>query len=307
MEEIENQPINHKRKPFIAFLLSIWTPGLGQLYNGQFKKGMVLFGLMLFVYLAFIVFNVGVSFYMYVAMLLLVIISRVYGIIDAVVWSFRLKQYTLKKYNTTVFYLAYAIIGTALPALMIYGGLSGTQLYHIPTTGCSPTVDVGDYVILNKRAYNNADIKCGDIVGYYSISGEVYLCRVIGLPGDTLSVNDDIVTINGKQSQSTFIKNTKTADKFKVAEYSETLPNGVKHSIYKSVDPLIGPGFKSDTTNIVVQANSYFLMGDNRDGSLDSRYQGAVSRERIIGQIMYVLYRKGDKKKGAQFNIDLTN
>jgi signal peptidase I len=102
-----------------------------------------------------------------------------------------------------------------------------------------------------------------------------FIKRVIGLPGDRIQMIDGILNINGEPVKREFVRDVQSDCAGRVQtfkEYMETLPNGVRHVIHELSD-----NADADNTGVFeVPANNYFMMGDNRDCSQDSRYQAAV-------------------------------
>jgi signal peptidase I len=296
----ESQKI-HKRKPLYAFLLSFAAPGLGQVYNGQLSKALASYLAIILSFLTVRFLNLGATFYGYASFVLIVFSIRVYLIINAYSKAKNLKEYRLKKFNNELFYIGYFVVFMGLFSWLVYSGFSGIKSYSIPTTHNNPTIRVGDLVAMNKDAYSSKDVQCGDFVVYIGPDGGHYTSRVVGLPGDTISILKNTIAINGKRGSYRFIKNEKTEDKIKVARYEEVLPNGVKHHIYMSIDPRnLGDSTKQNM-DVVVPESSYFIMGDNRDGALDSRFIGPIPKENILGQLVYVFWGK----KGKRINTDL--
>jgi len=137
------------------------------------------------------------------------------------------------------------------------------QTFYIPSVSMSPTLKVGDRIIVNKLSYHFHGVGRGDIIVFKAPPTVATAChtndtdlvkRVIGLPGETISDRHDVIYINGRPlAQPWLPKNDPD---------TLTLP-------FKPVH--IGP-------------NSYFVMGDNRIDSCDSRYWGTVKRSLIIGK-----------------------
>lgn len=167
----------------------------------------------------------------------------------------------------------------------------------VPTGSMKPTILEGDRIVVNKLAY---DLKVpfsnwhlaewknpqrGDIVVFYSpFDGKRLVKRVIGLPGDMLEMHDNQLAINGRpldygQLDSSYVNaiDLKEQSKHQFAQESLASRN---HPIM--VSPLL-PSRRSFEP-IVVPPNSYFMMGDNRDNSFDSRYYGCVPRKNILGR-----------------------
>ena len=180
----------------------------------------------------------------------------------------------------------------------------------VPTGSMKPTILEGDRVFVNKLAY---DLKVpfttwhlaewgnpqrGDIVVFYSPKDETRLVkRVVGLPGDVIELRNEQLIINGKPVEDapagTGIAEQLSADEQLQSQFAtEQLPTHT-HAI------MAIPGLPAKRTfgPVRVPAGPYFMMGDNRDNSLDSRFFGTVERKRIVGKATAVVLSL-DKTEG---------
>ena len=168
--------------------------------------------------------------------------------------------------------------------------------FRIPSGSLEPTLLVGDFVAVNKFAYGLrlpvwekkiipiSTPKPGDVTVFRWPPDPSfdYIKRVIGVPGDHIEYHDKKLTINGKPIPQTFIKyTTDESSGNPVAQYEEII-NGVKHPIFIRKD------VNAFNFEIDVPPGSYFMMGDNRDDSADSRYWGFVSDEYLRGKAFLV-------------------
>ena len=162
------------------------------------------------------------------------------------------------------------------------------QPFNIPSGSMKETLLVGDYLFVSKLSYGysrysfpwglipfegrifGSEPKRGDVVVFKlpRDNSTDYIKRVIGLPGDRIEVRDGIVYINGQAApQAPASEYTGPEESRPKPRFEETLPNGVKHYVLHwqqstEVD---------NTKPFDVPAGQYFMMGDNRDNSLDSR------------------------------------
>jgi signal peptidase I len=120
-----------------------------------------------------------------------------------------------------------------------------------------------------------------------------YIKRIVGLPGDRLAVYGGILYINGepvhRERIADYIDERPNGDFAQYAQYLETLPNGVRHRIIERSDtePM------DETEEYVVPAGHYFVMGDNRDNSQDSRVLGRVGYvpvENLVGRAEFLFF-----------------
>ena len=183
--------------------------------------------------------------------------------------------------------------------------------YNIPSSSMVPSLLIGDYLIVTKynygyskhsfpfslpiipkgRLFEKAPER-GDIVIFKVPTDQKtdYIKRVIGLPGDRIQLMNgrlyinDVLVPREKLSEEDW-----TIEKEGIVHYTrymETLPNGVKHWIYERSDDM-----QQDTMDaIIVPQGHYFMMGDNRDNSLDSRYFGLVPAENLEGKARIIFY-----------------
>ncbi|EKE01677.1 MAG: hypothetical protein ACD_21C00073G0002 [uncultured bacterium] len=169
------------------------------------------------------------------------------------------------------------------------------QPYRVPTGSLEPTVLPGDFIAVNQFAYglripvlnikffNVGEPKRGDIAlfRYPKDPSMIYVKRVIGLPGDHVVYNNKTLTINGDRMwQTPFGMDLDLEGKFPIPVQVRVEQLGtVSHKIF------IRPGHKEwENIDVVVPQGSYFMVGDNRDGSADSREWGFVPEENLIGK-----------------------
>lgn len=219
--------------------------------------------------------------------------------------------------NNTIYETIKTLFFAALIALTIRS--LAFEPFSIPSGSMIPSLLVGDYLFVSKYTYgystysfplgimpiegriNAKPVERGDVVvfrkpGLYNID---YIKRVIGLPGDTLQVKEGRLYINGKIIKRDYIGDMDVAtypnnEMVKHKRYKETLPNGVVHEIIERSD-----NWLLDNTEVFkVPEDHYFMMGDNRDGSQDSRVMnevGYVPYENLIGKAQFVFFSLNDE------------
>jgi signal peptidase I len=165
------------------------------------------------------------------------------------------------------------------------------QSFNIPSSSGFPNLVTGDYVLVSKSAYRTGDPKRGDIAVFKlpADPGIYYIMRVIGLPGDRVRVKQGILQLDGvavKREPLELKLPSSYGDVPKDIFYRETLPEGRSYVIAEISDT----EQLDNTEEFLVPAGHYFVMGDNRDNSADSRWNvGFVPRENFIGPF-YVLF-----------------
>jgi signal peptidase I len=168
------------------------------------------------------------------------------------------------------------------------------QPFSIPTASMQSTLMIGDYFVASKFTWGfgpysfpiplpingrimGREPNRGDVAVFRNtIANEDYIKRVIGMPGDKIQMKEGRLFINGtmveRVNAGETIDTDSTSSPVPVTVYTETLPNGVSHTIQEISDN--GP--LDNTAEYVVPAGHYFMMGDNRDRSQDSRVLNAV-------------------------------
>ena len=182
--------------------------------------------------------------------------------------------------------------------------------FRIPSSSLEPTLLIGDFVAVNKFAYgvrlpvwekkilNISSPKTGEIVVFRWPPDPSfdYIKRVIGVPGDKIEYHDKKLTINGKLIKQKFIEYTTDPSSGQVvALYQEHL-NGVVHDIY------IRPDIPATDFTITIPPGAYFMMGDNRDDSADSRYWGIVTDEYLRGKAFLIWMSWNSQTDRVRFN-----
>ncbi|OJU50323.1 MAG: signal peptidase I [Mesorhizobium sp. 61-13] len=189
------------------------------------------------------------------------------------------------------------------------------QPFSIPSGSMRPTLLEGDYLFVTKWAYGysryslpfSPDLFSGRIWGGEPERGDVvvfkfppnpsidYIKRVIGLPGDKIQMKGGQLFINDVAVPREKVGQIDNVDITEVARpvdvYRETLPNGVS---YDTLD-LTQNGIGDDTQVFEVPADHYFMMGDNRDNSSDSRFTvGFVPNENLVGRANIIFFSIAD-------------
>ena len=209
----------------------------------------------------------------------------------------------------TVRTVVYAIVIAIVVRTFAY------EPFNIPSGSMIPTLLVGDYLFVSKFSYGYSrhslpfglPLFSGRIFGNAPKRGDVvvfkkptdthidYIKRLIGLPGDHVQVVHGELLINGqkvdRKQADDYVEHDSQGNTLRVAEYQETLPGGVTHPILRLPDSdELGA---NNTIEFIVPPDHYFMMGDNRDNSADSRVLndvGYVPAENLVGRAEFIFF-----------------
>ena len=168
--------------------------------------------------------------------------------------------------------------------------------FQIPSGSMERTLLVGDFILVNKYTYgirlpivrtkvfNLNDPKRGDVMVFFPPhKDQYYIKRVIGLPGDELEYRNKVLTINGVVQQQTAL----AGDKRSLYRQKMEVLGGIEHEIQQNIAVA-----RDDDFSLTVPDGYYFMMGDNRDNSADSRSWGPVPEARIVGKAVAIWMHK---------------
>ena len=257
------------RIPWLAMSLTMCCPGLGQLYCGRAARGLILFG-------SFALFGplvVGMSFvakstaslFLFVGCLLIYLGAAVWAAVDAkrIAQTLSGQDYTLRDYNHLAVYVLLSL--TSVPysiGLAFFLRANVMEAFVIPTSSMSPTLLPGDRILTNKLGISTRTFHRGDVIVFRNPENrrQNFVKRIMGLPGDSVEIKAGELLING-----------------------ETLHQG-------TAADNVALGQPSSLSAQTVPAGSYFVLGDNRSLSHDSRNFGFLSHGEITGVVTYLYW-----------------
>ena len=197
--------------------------------------------------------------------------------------------------------------------------------FSIPSGSMYPTLVVGDYLFVSKYSYGfsrhsfplstplvpkrifYSSPKRGDVIVFKTPTDNKtdYIKRLIGLPGDTIKMVENEIFLNGKKIERKKLNDEIYSDTFnrqtRVTRYMETLPGGKNYEVFEMNNDVT----IYDTNNVqelVVPDNQFYVIGDNRDNSQDSRFIGGIPKDNLVGQGALV-FLSFDSKKGRWWKV----
>jgi signal peptidase I len=270
-----------KRIPVIAAALSLVAPGLGQLYNGQILKGIIFFLAILLIPTILFLAGLQSQFLGLAAILVFTFCLWLFVIVEAFFTAKRKKEVVLKGYNKWYLYLLIILLvnGTYfIPRDFTEDFASevlGFRVYRIPAGSMEPTLLIGDYLITDSKYFKKNGLQRRDLVIFQNPKepSRDFIKRVIALEGEKIEIKNKQVYIN-----------------------DEVLPESyVVHNDVNS-DVAIRDNFGPE----VVPPNHCFVLGDNRDNSMDSRFWGSIPLGNIKGKPLYIYWAKDKSRIGKK-------
>ena len=203
-----------------------------------------------------------------------------------------------------------SLMGTVVIAIFVITFI--VQAFQIPSESMEKTLLVGDYLLVNKLCYGGSGagddlmpyqrISRGDIIVFhYPVDPQQHFVkRVIGLPGDRLRMVNKKVLINGKPLYEPYVHFLEPANNLYRDDFPRTdIPAAnMEGSWWLQMRKLVEDG------ELIIPQGHYFVMGDNRDDSQDSRYWGFVPQENIIGRplVIYWSVQDWDRNPSSSFS-----
>jgi signal peptidase I len=147
------------------------------------------------------------------------------------------------------------------------------RAYHIPTKTMEPALYAGDHIMVRQGHFRVHDINRYDIVAFFNKqSNSTFVKRIVGLPGEKIEIKNKSLYVDERQQTESFVQH---------------------------IDARLF-AWRDDFGPIKLNATSFFLMGDNRDVSKDSRFYGPVDIEDISGKLLYIYMSADDQRIGME-------
>ncbi|MFA5072482.1 MAG: signal peptidase I [Nitrospirota bacterium] len=258
--------MNKPRKPWIAAISTLLTRGLGHLYAGNLKRGLILFFIEQCLLIAFavsvLIIVPSVAFLVFACIGSIAYV--VFCAVDASLIARRKKEiYELTSYNKWYVYAGYFVVCSVLVSSFMSTGVKTyiTQAYKIPSGAMMPTLLIGDHLLANKFLYRSTEPRCGDIIifPFPEDPSRDFVKRLVAVEGDVIEIKDKRLYLNGKMQSEPYVINTDSG--------------GTREQRDNFGPATVPPG-------------KLFFLGDNRDYSYDSRFYGYVPRDTIKGKVI---------------------
>jgi signal peptidase I len=283
--------VQYRRSPWTAAIISLIMPGLGQVYTGALARGLVwmfLCGILSVTGLLFLSFPSAYSWTLGCAAGLALVIVWLAAAVDSRRLALRCKpDYELKDYNRWHVYALLLLMGTG--GLLAYSLDVRDQLiqpFRVPSAVMYPTILPNDRIIAVKNAYQTADPRRGDLVLFNSPEDRrlYYVKRVVALAGDKVEIKSGRLWINGVELPREAVgpATVNSGETTSAGEVFFENNNGAKYRIFISREQ---PA--ADFGPVTVPKYHCFVMIDNRNDTLHSRYFGPIAVTSLKGRFEY--------------------
>ena len=256
---------------FLLMVLSILTVGLGQFYSTRYNRAMLFYGAFLLIWILCVSAPVTYSFAGFVAYISVVGCFSAFHLSDAWRTAKRAGAVPLRRYNRKSVYTLVVAVNFIVVVYLLPEFLPPpVKAYRIPTSAMEPALLVGDFIVADRQRLDRSALNRGDVVVFmHPTEGKDFIKRVIGLPGETVEMRGEQVLINGEVLGD---------------------PWGT-YSVFASSGGF-GP--------VVVPPRAYFMLGDNRNNSWDSRAWGCVRSEFIRAKALYIYWARDKSRIGKR-------
>ncbi len=260
------------RNPWLALLLSLLIPGLGQIYNTQLIKGLIILAISQAVTWYLLSGEMLLQFSGLAVTALTLLTVELAAMIDAWIQARRIGETNLQAYNRSWVY-GLVIAAELLISLPLDTSMP-VEAYRIPSSSMEKTLLVGDRLIASHQTASPHWPGRGDVAIFAFPEDEKkdFVKRVMALPGDTIRIEDKRFYRNGTE-----------------------IKTGHEHY----TDDTIIQTNRDQLAEITLGPDQYFVLGDNRDHSYDSRFWGPVPAENIKARPLYIYWSRAFDRIGS--------
>ncbi len=265
---------NRPRKLWISILFTFLSIGLGHIYAGYAKRGIVLYiSQYLLVFICYLILLNFLSIASLIVILILGLMYFVFCLVDVIkLTKENTVSYESKKYNRWYVYVLLLLVIFLIPQPIFSETVKNNifQAYKIPADSMKPTLLIGDRIFVKTDFASKSNVKRFDLIvfPFTQNPSKDFVKRIIAVEGETIEIKNKKILINDIPIKETYGIHTD----------SRIIPK------------------RDNMNSIKVPEGSLFVMGDNRDNSHDSRFWGFVKASDVIGKV-YSVYWSWDKEK----------
>ena len=273
------------KSKLLAILFNTLFPGLGYFYIGYFKKSLFFMtGIIILTYVFYYLTDYFKNAYIVLSLFPIIVLIYFYTIFDFIKIILKKEE---KHYKINKWYLVFILIFLLSFLTVFIRDNSPIRYFKIPSTSMSSTIKQGDYIIVKKefRKISREEI----LVFKYPLNKDsLFIKRVVAIGGDKIFIRNKVLYLQPHEGEE-YIKTNYPIENMVMINNSLWVKNPYKESIktIKNDKKIIANGtYPSEIFNFkqtIIPKDNYFVMGDNRDHSNDSRYWGYIQKQNIFG------------------------
>lgn len=298
------------RFPWVALALSFLASGVGHLYCGRIVKGLFLYIARFLLPLpcilaAFLEPSNGVLFGLILLPAAAMVFIYFYAPLSALAIAMQTgANYRLKEYNRSSIYGLLVITQLAYPVALTWGACEYVyEAFLIPSRSMSPNFLSGDRILVNKRPMRHYVPERGEVIVFRAPASEksrVWIKRVIGVAGDRIVIRGSEIEVNGKKLERERVPpDALIALRNQVEEpVARESHSGRRYRVHFSDEPDENSNstdgnvanVNAADVDVTVPARSFYVLGDHRDRSRDSRHIGFIHQGDVLGSVDYIFF-----------------
>lgn len=297
-----------RRSVLDAVFFSLVTPGVGHLYNGIPHRALT--AVVLVLGMQALILGASLAPPVSPSIGYLSLGLRGFGLflmlaitVDAGIGARRAGEIELRPYNRAPVYLLFMALwfGEYFVFNEVHDSVSRSGLYVAESGTMEPTLLRDEQVLGHKHYYDSSEPVRGEVVAVRDPAGrdEVYLLRIVGLPGDRIAIDGGALMLNGQtvRRESADVADEAAGRRKAYTIHTETLPDG---PAYRITEQASSGGFADNVPEKTVPQGSVYLLGDNRDKATDSRIFGPVPIEELESRLTYIIRSPEESRAGME-------
>jgi len=270
-----------KRIPILAAVFSFFDAGLGHIYNGNIKKGILFYFSFQFILFLAILTNTFKTFYGLLFSLATILGFRIFLIVHSFFEAKKILEFKPRYFNRWFFYPAFMVLSVMFyfSVSKLISPLNKMSAHVIAASSMEPVLLKNDYIMADENYFNKNSVGRNDIIIYHpnKNSKNAILGRIIAIAGDTISSKDFQIYLNNQPLDESYL-----------------LPYNYSEADY------LNPTLR-EFEEVIIELNSIFILSDNRMNSIDSRMFGQVSVDNILSKPLYIYWSEKFNRIGTAF------